>query len=172
MSERRGGPPRPIRRVLARLFPGPRGAEVLEDLGDEYSAVRERYPRYFAMTVAILLSVLGTVLLLSAAGIHALTSLTVTRRRKEIGVRVALGARPGRLLASIFARAAWQLGLGGLLGALLGGALLVGNGGAGPEAALFLGGVVALMLITGLLAAVGPARRGLGIQPMEALKEE
>ncbi|CAN5893106.1 hypothetical protein BH23GEM7_BH23GEM7_14830 [soil metagenome] len=99
-------------------------------------------------------------------------SLTVTRRRKEVGIRTALGARPGRLLASIFSRAAWQVGLGGLVGSALGGALLFLNGLTSWEAAAFLGGVVVLMLTAGLVAAVGPARRGLSIQPMEALREE
>lgn len=51
------------------------------------------------------LLVLGTVLL-SAPSIHALISLTVTRRRREVGIRTALGARPGPLPASVFARAA------------------------------------------------------------------
>jgi putative ABC transport system permease protein len=129
-------------------------------------------PEYLAMAVTILLLVLGTVLLLSAAGIHALMSLAVTRRRREIGIRTALGAGAGRVLASVFARAAWQLGLGGLLGSLLGGALLLAGGLAVGEAAPFLGGVIMLMLAAGLTAAAGPARRGLGIQPMEALREE
>ncbi|MBA2244157.1 MAG: hypothetical protein H0W11_04320, partial [Gemmatimonadetes bacterium] len=71
---------------------------------------RYSYHRLLYLAAPLLL---GTVLLLSAAGIHALMSLTVTRRRKEVGIRTALGARPGRLLASIFSRAAWQVGLGG-----------------------------------------------------------
>jgi ABC-type antimicrobial peptide transport system permease subunit len=112
------------------------------------------------------------VLLLSAAGIHALMSLTVTRRRREIGIRTALGADSSRLLANIFARAAWQLGLGGLVGSLLGAGLLLGSGAAWREASISLGGVVMLLLTAGLAAAVGPARRGLRIRPMEALKEE
>lgn len=140
-------------------------------IGSLYNLATLRNPRYLAMAVAILLAVLGTVVLLSAAGMHALMSLAVTRRRKEIGVRTALGARPSGLLASIFSRAAWQLGLGGFLGAVLGGALLLGNGLAWRDAAIYLGGVVVLMLTAGLLATLGPARRGLGIQPMEALKE-
>jgi hypothetical protein len=129
-------------------------------------------PRLQAIGVAVILVVLGTVLLLSAAGIHALMSLTVTRRRREIGIRTALGADSSRLLARIFARAAWQLGLGGLVGSLLGAGLLLGNGAAWREASISLGGVVMLLLTAGLAAAVGPARRGLRIRPMEALKEE
>lgn len=140
-------------------------------LGPVENLAAERDPRYLAMIVAVLLLSLTTVLLLSAAGIHALTSLAVTRRRKEIGIRTALGAHPARLLANIFSRTAWQLGLGGFFGALLGGALLIDNGLTGPEA-IFLGGVVVLMLTAGLAATLGPARRGLGIEPMEALREE
>jgi hypothetical protein len=154
-----------LRDLIAALDPDLRVASV-----ENLSSVRN--PRYLAMAAGGLLLVLITVLLLSAAGIHALMSLTVTRRRKEIGVRTALGARPGRLLASLFSRAAWQLGLGGLLGSLPGAALLMANGLAGRAAATFLCGVAVLMLATGLMATLGPARRGLGIQPMEVLREE
>ena len=125
----------------------------------------------FATMVSVLLLVLAFTLLLSAAGIHALMSLTVTRRRREIGIRRALGSHPARLLATIFTRAAWQLGLGGLLGSLAGGTLLLGSGRTGPEAAILLGGIVLLMLAAGLVAAVGPALLGLRIQPTEALRE-
>ena len=58
-----------------------------------------------------------SVLLLSAAGIYALMSFTVTRRRREIGIRAALGAHPRRILASIFSRALGQLALGLMVGA-------------------------------------------------------
>ncbi len=128
------------------------------------------YP-IFAMTVSVLLSVLASVLLLSAAGIHALISLAVTRCRREIAIRRALGGHAFRLLTTIFSRTAWQLGLGGILGSLAGGALL-GSGRTGPDAAILLGGIVLLMLAAGLVAAVGPALRALGIQPTEALREE
>ena len=154
-----------LRQVTAALDPDLRLGSVAN------LATKENAP-ILATMISVVLLVLGTVLLLSAAGIHALMSLTVTRRRKEIGIRTALGARPRRLLASIFSRAAWQLGLGGLAGSVLGGALLHLNGLPGREAAAFLGGVVVLMLTVGLAAALGPARRGLGIQPMDALREE
>ena len=63
---------------------------------------------------------------LSAAGIYALMSFTVARRRREVGIRAALGAQPRRLLASIFSRALGQLAVGVVVG-LLAAALLDGG---------------------------------------------
>ena len=118
--------------------------------------------------------VTGSVLLLSAAGIHALVSFTVNQRRREIGIRAALGAPARRLLSSVLTRATRQLALGvgvGLTAAVAldqttGGALLDGTG------LLLVPGTAAFMLVVGLLAAAGPARRGLRIQPTEALRAE
>ncbi|MDQ3515293.1 MAG: ABC transporter permease, partial [Gemmatimonadota bacterium] len=115
-----------------------------------------------------------SVLLLSAAGIYAMMSFTVTRRRREIGIRSALGADPTRVLRSIFARAGAQIGAGLLVGVV--GTVAVDRAtGSGPvhdgnPAALLV--VAAVMTAIGLLAAIGPARRGLAIQPTEALREE
>jgi putative ABC transport system permease protein len=114
-----------------------------------------------------------SVVLLSSAGIYALMSFTVAQRRKEIGIRAALGADPRRILRSIFSRALGQLAIGAVLGAtaaallegLTRGELLQGNG------SVVLPVVAGVMLVVGLLAAVGPARRGLQIHPTEALRE-
>ena len=129
--------------------------------------------RLIGVTVIIvMLSVVG----LAAAGMYALMSFTVARRRREIGIRAALGADRNRLLAGIFARALAQLGTGavaGLLGALAleqvideGDKMLQGQG------AFILPLVALVMTLVGLLAARGPARAGLKIQPIEALREE
>jgi len=119
--------------------------------------------------------VVVSVLLLSAAGIYAMMSFTVSQRRKEIGIRTALGASAGQVLRSIFARAALQLGTGVAVGIVLalaadwasGGELL---GSLGRPVFLPLTAVV--MTVTGMLATMGPARRGLCIQPTEALRAE
>ena len=121
-----------------------------------------------------LIVVMGSVIVLSAAGIYALMSFTVARRRKEIGIRTALGADPAQILRSIFSRALLQLGAGaavGMAGAfglelLLEGETLRGNG------AVILPIVAVLMTLVGLAAALGPARRGLRIHPTEALRAE
>lgn len=123
--------------------------------------------------VAIALLTLS-VLLLSAAGIYALMAFTVARRRREIGIRTALGADPRRIVAAVFARALRQLAIGaavgitlaGMLDAATSGELLAGN------RTLLLPGVAAFMMLVGLVAALGPARAGLRVHPTEALRQE
>lgn len=122
-----------------------------------------------AIGVAVL-----SVLLLATAGVYALMSFNVTHRRREIGIRSALGAQPGRVLANVFSRAAMQLGIGAFIG--VAGALLLDltlvrelDMGPPPGPGLLLV-VVALVVGAGLLAIVGPVRRGLRIEPSEALR--
>ena len=59
-----------------------------------------------------------SVLLLSAAGMHALMSFTIAQRTREIGIRSALGAQPRQLLIGLFGRAMRQLSIGLLVGSL------------------------------------------------------
>jgi ABC-type antimicrobial peptide transport system permease subunit len=120
------------------------------------------------MIVAVALSVL----LLSAAGIYAMMSFTVAKRRREIGIRAALGADPRRILTGIFARAAAQLGAGVLAGLALAAAFEWVTGDTGGRRFLLLPAVAAILLTVGMVAALGPARRGLAVQPTEALREE
>ena len=70
-------------------------------------------------------AVTGSVLLLSAAGLYALMAFTVAQRRREIGIRSALGAQPGQLIAAVFRRAFWQIAAGSALGVLA--AYLIGR---------------------------------------------
>lgn len=132
---------------------------------------RRQAARYFAVGIT---AAMLSVLLLSAAGIYAMMSFTVARRRREIGIRSALGADPRRLLSSVFARASAQIGAGVLVG-VIGTVVLDRAAGRGPiheGNAVVLLFVAVLMATVGLLAAIGPARRGLAVQPTEALREE
>ena len=124
--------------------------------------------------IALVWIVLASVLLLSAAGVYALMSFAVAQRRREIGIRAALGADARRLLWSVFARATGQLAFGVLVGVGLAlGADAVSNGEfMGTIAPVLVGSMTALITIVGLLAAFGPARRGLRLHPTQALREE
>ena len=108
------------------------------------------------------------VLMLSATGIHALMSFTVARRTREIGIRAALGAHHGRLIAAIFSRAFLQIGAGIVVGSSL--AALAGFGSA--KQVVLLVAADAIMLVVGLVACAVPVRRALRIDPMEALRAE
>ncbi|MGE3277846.1 MAG: ABC transporter permease [Vicinamibacterales bacterium] len=118
--------------------------------------------------------VILSVLLLSSAGVYALMSFTVARRRREIGIRAALGADRNRILVGIFSRVLVQLGAGAVLGLIAAAGLeqilegdMVRN-----YRAMVLPLVVLLLTTIGVVAATGPVRQGLRIQPVEALREE
>ena len=137
----------------------------------EYRRLAQRSLRLIAVGIV---SVTGSVLLLSIAGIYAMLAFTVARRRREIGIRSALGAEPRRILHAIFARAGAQLGTGIVIGLFI---AIVGEWGSGGwvmggQSYIILPAVASVIMLVGLLAALGPARRGLAIQPTEALREE
>jgi hypothetical protein len=133
----------------------------------------ERQDQLAVRLIALIISlVLLSVFLLSAGGVYALASFTVTRRRREIGIRTALGALPRQVVQSIFGRVAGQITLGLVVG--VGGATLVDRltGGEllGGRAGILLPIFGVLMAVVALLATLGPARRGLRIEPTEALR--
>jgi ABC-type antimicrobial peptide transport system permease subunit len=126
------------------------------------------------LQAALIVGVTISVLMLSSAGIFALMSFTVSQRRKEIGIRIALGADRKRIVASIFSRAFLQLAGGAMVGAALAIVFERGSGGVmmGGNAAVVLPAVALVIMTVGFLAALGPARRSLRIEPTEALREE
>lgn len=145
-------------------------------LSRTYSA--DEFERQDKLAVRLVSLVVGLVLvsvfLLSAGGIYALTSFTVTRRRREIGIRTALGALPYQLLRGVFARVARQLAIGLVVGLVAAGVLEVVTDGAlmHGRAGVLLPVIALSMAIVALFAAVGPARRGLRIEPAEALRAD
>jgi putative ABC transport system permease protein len=109
------------------------------------------------------------VLLLSACGIHGLMSFIVARRTREIGIRVALGAPPLRIVSGVFMRAFVQVALGILAGTIVV-ALKIDFG--SVTQVLMLAGADAIMLTAGVVACMLPLRRALRIDPTIALRAE
>ena len=129
-------------------------------------------------SVAASAGVSTLVLFLSAMGLFSLMSISVSRRTREIGVRMALGANPRHVLARIAAHAMVLMGSGAAAG---GGLVLLSVAlGLGPTGrpvddvasfAAWIGITSAVMLGAGLLACVEPARRTLRINPIDALRD-
>jgi putative ABC transport system permease protein len=158
-----------LRQMAATVDPGLR-LESVEGVVEGWNN-GQRFTRLVATAIVV---VMTSVLLLSAAGIYAMMSFTVARRRREIGIRAALGADARRILAGIFRRAATQLAAGVAVGLTLAATLDWLGGGTltGGNTLLLLPSVVGVMTVVGLAATVVPARRGLSVQPVEALREE
>jgi predicted permease len=132
----------------------------------------------FWIGMRILIGASLLVLALSLAGIYSIMSFTVSRRTREIGIRVALGADRRRIVAAIFRRPLAQVAAGVLTGVALSVMYLRGEvettvvGGLGSlrEAAIIAGFTVAMFAVC-LLACIVPTRRALRVQPTDALKE-
>jgi predicted permease len=121
----------------------------------------------------VLTLVLATVLLLSAAGVYSLMSLTVAQRRREIGIRTALGASQRRVMMTVFSRIARQMGIGVTIGAIIATILdRITGPVAAADTVLLVPAVALLMLVVGFFAALVPTRRGLAVEPVEALRSE
>jgi len=130
------------------------------------------------VTIGAGIGVTALVLLLSAMGIFSLVSVSVSRQTREIGIRTALGAPARDVLTGILSRAILVMGGGIIAG---GAALLFALAlGLGPnerpldDIALFAGygGITSVVMLTaGVLACLGPARRALSINPIDALRD-
>ena len=115
-------------------------------------------------------------LLLSVVSIYALLSFMVTRRTREIGIRVALGARNSQVLATVAGSAFAYVGAGTAIGTIAGVML------AGFQSVMLIrmpdAGVTTPMIVIGALALASlaaawvPTRRALSIRPSEALVSE
>jgi len=115
-------------------------------------------------------------LVLAAIGLYGLMSYTVATRTHEIGVRLALGARPSRVLGMVMSRALRMVAAGiaiGLPVALLSSRLLQGLiFGLAPTDMFTIATSVALLVIVGIAAAALPARRAATLDPVRAVHVE
>jgi predicted permease len=132
------------------------------------------FPSRVATVSLGVLGVLGA--MLSITGIFGMAAYSVSRRLKELGIRIALGAQRKEVLQAALGRAFKMLALGSAAGLLLGIlasrvlAFIVYH--ATPRDPLVLGGVVLAMVLLGLLATWIPAQRALSVDPVRLLREE
>jgi predicted permease len=132
----------------------------------------------FASRVAtVALGVLGLLgAMLAITGIFGMAAYTVSKRLREFGIRIALGANQRKVLSAALGRAFQLLAIGSVAGIILGVlatrvlSFIVYQ--ATPKDPLILGGVILTMLCVGLVAAWIPARRALAVDPMILLREE
>ena len=111
---------------------------------------------------------------LAMIGLYGLVALAVTTRRREIGIRIALGAEPGRVVRELAARVGWLLAAGGSAGVLMTvlaqrelRALVVG---VAPLDPLTLGAAVFALGIAAGVAALVPASRAAKVDPVDAIR--
>ncbi len=128
----------------------------------------------FALLCMLLFGAMGAVL--AAAGVYAVMAYSVSQRRREVGIRLALGASPGRIVRLVVGQGLGLAGAGAAAG--LGGAFLLTRllsgllfGVTPRDPAAFAGTTVLLTGIT-LLACWIPARRAARVDPTRALKVE
>ena len=175
--------------VLARASAGPTAAAAFVDAElraldpdvpllpvstvDEALARRLWPQRLFGSMFAIFASI---AMLLATCGLYAVTSYAVSRRTREIGVRVALGADSRKVWWAVTGTTLRQLSIGVVIGtagaaaiAAVLPAFLVGSGGGN---CLVLAGVVTLLVAAGITASTVPARRAMRLDPTAALQSE
>jgi hypothetical protein len=161
----------PLRKIIATIDSKTevRSIRLLEDAGREQTS--------FLTALTSAMTALGMMaLLMSIVSIYALLSFMVTRRTREIGIRVALGATSRQVLQSITGGAMLYLAIGGIIGTVIGLAslriqdvLLVSI----PAANMSMPSTIfATLAIAGGVACWIPARRALGIRPSEALNAD
>ena len=147
----------------------PIGGQLMEDIVNA-SVGQPRFTSQLATFFAVVALVLG------ALGIHGVLSYVVAQRVGELGVRLALGARPAALLELVVGQGMWLACIGvalGVVAALAGARVLRGLlFGVGPSDPASFGVAIAVLGAAAFLACYGPARRAARIDPMTALRAE
>jgi len=175
--------------IVARLRPGATGAATL--IADAVRATDPQQPVFaarmmeewvarsvaeprFNLTLLILFGVLAVAL--AAVGVYGVMAFTVARRTRELGIRLALGARPSGLLRLVLGRSLsmTSIGVAVCLAAGLSAAVTLESMFRGAQVLdpIVLVAVSVLVLGVALLASYLPARRAMRIDPVEALRAE
>ena len=127
--------------------------------------------------VASIAGSLGSIgVLLAAIGIYGVTAYAVTRRTREFGIRLALGAQRADIVGMVLRQGMRLAVIGAAIGLALSAAashvLVVVLFGVSPMDPVIFGGATALFIAIGLAACYGPARRATKVDPVVALRYE
>jgi len=160
-----------VKKIVAELDPDQPVTEAvtMEQILARSVGVYDFYLRILGIFASV-------ALLLAVMGIYGVMSYYVNQRRREMGIRIALGAAPGNVLSQVVKRAV-QLSL---LGVALGGALALGLArlisgflyGVKPSDPLTYVVVAAALIAVALIASFLPARRATRVDPLTALRYE
>jgi putative ABC transport system permease protein len=181
--------------VIVRPRPGAPIEPLASSLRKEVAKLDPNLPLYFVGTaqsqllgfvaqnriIAVMFTVFGAVaVVLAAVGIYGVMSFSVNQRRQEFGVRMALGAGRGRIMAMVLRQSTIQIAIGAAVGLALasGIATLAGDGiqnvlfSVNPRDPVVYGTVLALIAVVSLAASLVPARRATRVDPIVALRSE
>jgi predicted permease len=159
-----------LKRTLSNIVPS--AAISVHSWSDDVEG--ELFP---ARAATIALGVMGLLAaMLAVTGIFGMAAYNVSRRMKELGIRVALGARRTQVMSAAVGRPIVLLGVGSALGLLAGvlASRLLGQivYQANPRDPIVLGGAVLTMALLGVAASAIPARRALAVDPAKLIHEE
>jgi predicted permease len=182
--------PLPSRRVVVRtdtgashVIPAIRQAmrEIdpnlpLQAVSTQVDAIEARYLASERMFASASTAVAGVALAVTMIGLFGLMSYTVARRTKELGIRVALGARRSEVLRSVIGEAVALAGIGTVIGLVM--ALAMGRFletlifGLSRYDPVSLSTAVVLTVVAAVAASYLPARRATSVDPLVALRSE
>jgi ABC-type antimicrobial peptide transport system permease subunit len=145
-------------------------ATMSQKIGGTQAALLHRFTAWLVGGFAVAALILGVV------GLYGVTAYSVSRRTREIGVRMALGAQRSGVYRLVLMQAAWLTVTGMALGLVcsVGTSLLMRSLLFGVQAwdAATLGAVALLLALASLVASFVPARRAASVDPMQALRSE
>jgi predicted permease len=133
-------------------------------------------PTWFVRVFGTMFMIFGAIaLFLAGIGLYAVMAFSVSRRTREVGIRMALGASRGNVVRMIFRQGMVQLGIGLAAGLVLAAgvsrllSLILFD--VQPRDPAIFGGVIAVLAAAGLLACLIPAKRATAVDPMVALRD-